>query len=57
MNMTFTLRGNINCMSHINHHWICKIHPALRDKEEFNVFKREGAGRRNYQSQEEVKGH
>lgn len=44
-------------MSHINHHWICKTHPTLRDNEEFNGFKREGAGRRNYQSQQEVKGH
>lgn len=55
--MAFTLRGNINSMSHINFHWICKIHPALRDNEEFSVFKREEAGRRNYQSLQEVKGH
>lgn len=55
--MTFTLRGNINSISNINSHWVCKVHPTLKDNEQFDVFKGEWPGRRNYQSQQEVKGH
>lgn len=55
--MTFTLRGNINSTSNINSHCVHKVHPILRDNEQFGAFKGEWTGRKDYQSQQEVKGH